>query len=262
VGENSKIEWCDNSWNPWVGCTAVSPGCDNCYARAQVTRYGQDFATLRRTSKANWRKPLKWNRDAEVVGDRPKVFCGSWCDVFDNQAPQEWRTDVFDLIDATPHLDWLLLTKRPQNIAKLMPPFFWEIGETGSARANVWIGTTVENQAEADRRIPHLLAVPAVVRFLSCEPLLGRIDLAGTIRRAVLSGGITKGSSPKHPISGVIAGGESGPNRRRVNLDHMRALRDQCAAAGVPFFGKQDDKKHDLPPDLRIRQFPEVKHHG
>ena len=272
----TKVEWTATilpdgtslpgySFNPWVGCQSVSDACDHCYARAQVTRYGNDFSIRRRTSNDNWKKPLRWNREAERTGIRRKVLCASWADVFDNQVPPEWRVDLWRLIDATPWLDWLLLTKRPQNAARmivdarrgLFGPSGADIDEKYLTWPwpNVWIGATVENQIEADRRIPYLLSVPAVVRFLSCEPLLDWIDLVSPIRRAVLAGRIAEGN-PTHPISWVIAGGESGPKRRRVNLDHMRSLRDQCDGTGVAFFGKQADKVTQLPADLMVREFP------
>lgn len=251
MGDKTNIGWTDHTLNPWIGCTAVSSACDHCYAERMAKQYGWDFAGRRRTSVANWRKPLAWNRSAEADGVRRRAFCASLADVFDNQVPAEWRSDLFDLIRACPALDWQLLTKRPQNIAKMLPPD-WDNGWP-----NVWLGTTVENQAEADRRIPHLLAVPAAVRFLSCEPLLGPVDLNRIHEHAQFEGGgdwhswescLTGrrfdiwsdgdiGGFPR--IDWVIAGGESGPGARPSNPQWFRNLRDQCAAAGVPFFFKQ-----------------------
>jgi len=246
VGENSKIEWCDHSWNPWVGCTKVSPACDNCYAEGWAKRTGQAGlwnGERRRTSVAYWREPAKWNRDAERDGVRRKVFCASLADVFDNKAMPSWRADLFDLIFATPHLDWLLLTKRPQNIRDFFPSY-----PRGKIWPNIWLGTTVENQVEADRRIPHLLAVPAAKRFLSCEPLLGPVDLMQkTWRDCYIEeyGGAGKEFVPMLVgIHWVIAGGESGPNARPMHPDWARSLRDQCRAAGVPFFFKQWGEWH------------------
>jgi len=221
VVENSKIEWCDHTFNPWTGCQKVSPACDNCYAEGWAKRTGQAGlwnGERRRTSVAYWREPAKWNRDAERDGVRRKVFCASLADVFDNKAMPSWRADLFDLIFATPHLDWLLLTKRPQNIRDFFPSY-----PRGKIWPNIWLGTTVENQVEADRRIPHLLLPPAAKRFLSCEPLLGPVDLIPLIES----------------IDWVIAGGESGPNARPMHPDWARSLRNQCQAAGVPFFFKQ-----------------------
>lgn len=233
MGADSKIEWTDHTFSPWVGCTKISPGCDHCYAESWAKRTGGAAlwqGERRRTTAANWRQPLKWNREAAAAGIRQRVFCSSLADVFDNQVPAEWRDDLWRLIFATPHLDWLLLSKRPQNIATMLP----RDGDFLGARwpwPGVWLGTTVENQAEADRRIPHLLAVPKAKWFLSCEPLLGpiRFDRVPGFNRLGLD------------VSRlwVIAGGESGPGARPMHPDWARLLRDQCAAAGVPFLFKQ-----------------------
>lgn len=269
MAKNSNIEWTHHTFNPWVGCTKISPACDNCYAEAWDKRYGGAHwgakAPRRRTTQQNWKQPLKWNAEAAAAGERHRVFCASLADVFDNKAPQEWRNDLFDLIRATPHLDWLLLTKRPQNIAKMLPK------DWGAGWSNIWLGTTVENQTEAQKRIPALLAVPAKLHFLSCEPLLSALDL--TILDAD-DGEITPLTSvpwsmivdhwrdtsdnwkdefcdwyglESVPTTGIaqpalgwiICGGESGSNARPMHPDWARSLRDQCAAAGVPFFFKQ-----------------------
>jgi protein gp37 len=241
MAENSKIEWCDHTFNPWIGCQAVSPACDHCYAEKLVNgRMAGNFAERRRTSTSNWALPLRWNRQAEREGRRYRVFCASLADVFDNKVPPEWRADLFYLIQQTPNLDWLLLTKRPQNAWTMMqaaaPTAFWPL-------PNVWLGTTVENQTEADRRIPHLLATPAAVHFLSCEPLLGPVDL---MKRAWRDCHIEEYGGAGHElvpmirgIDWVIAGGESGPGARPMHPALARSLRDQCAAAGVPFHFKQ-----------------------
>lgn len=175
MGENTKIEWADHSWNPWIGCQKVSPACDNCYAEAMNDRFkGGNWgpkAPRRRTSESNWKKPLSWNRKAEKLGIRYRVFCASMADVFDNAVPTEWRDDLWDLIRATPHLDWLLLTKRPQNIKKMISD------DWGEGYENVWLGTTVENQKVADQSIPIFLDVPAKVHFLSVEPMLETIEI-------------------------------------------------------------------------------------
>lgn len=271
MAENSAIEWTTHTFNPWVGCTKVSPGCDNCYAESWARRTGQPTlwtGERRRTSAANWQQPIKWNKRAGERGVRERVFCASLADVFDNQVPERWRWDLWHYIQQTPHLDWLLLTKRPQNISKMLPTE--EIGAPawGNGWPNVWLGTTAENQAEADRRIPHLLAAPAAVRFLSCEPLLGALDLThiplvprvpGSLRagihinalagRYVESGldyigpwdinGPCPTDWPARRLNWVIAGGESGPGARPMHPDWARSLRDQCRGAGVPFFFKQ-----------------------
>lgn len=236
MAENSKIEWTDHTFNPWIGCTKISPdGCKNCYAEVLVKRFGDDFAVRRRTSEANWKLPRKWNARAGREGRRFRVFCASLADVFDNEVPVQWRRDLFDLIEATPHLDWQLLTKRIGNARRLYGEAYLD-----SARqwpANVWLGATVVNQAEADRDIPKLLEVPARVRFLSIEPMVGPVDL----RQWTLAehGRRLIGAQPG--IDWVIVGGESGRGRdiRPMHPQWARDLRDQCAAAGVPFMFKQ-----------------------
>jgi len=261
MGENTKIEWATHTFNPWVGCTKVSPACDHCYAEGWAKRTGQGHlweGQRRRTSMSNWQKVRKWNREARAAGRRDRVFCASLADVFDNQVPSEWRRELWHYIEQTPSLDWLLLTKRPQNIAKMLPDPGTGVKPWGDGWKNVWLGTTVENQAEADRRIPHLLAVPAVIRFLSCEPLLGPLDLtldnlvctdcprcsdgsliepdtgANACRRCD-----STGKSDEWGIDWVICGGESGPGARPMHPGWARALRDQCAKAGVAFHFKQ-----------------------
>jgi protein gp37 len=245
MSQNTKIEWATHTFNPWIGCTKVSPGCANCYAEAHDRRFGGGHwgkgVPRKRTSEANWRKPLKWDRDAQE--NRPRVFCASLADWLDDEVPIEWLADLLGLIHSTPNLDWLLLTKRPENwlhrmalaqsitvdgnpfptVRKLTDKWF-----AGRPPANVWIGTTVEDQTRADERIPALLKIPAKVRFLSCEPLLGPVDFA--------KGGCAAWMGL---IEWVICGGESGPNARPMHPDWARTLRDQCAAACVPFFFKQ-----------------------
>lgn len=233
MAENSNIEWTDHTFNPWIGCTKVSPGCDHCYAETwdarglqqRESRWGPQ-ADRTRTSAANWNKPRQWDRAAAATGKRARVFCASLADVFDNHASilPEWRVDLWKLVDATPHLDWLMLTKRPQNAPRALPD-------------NVWIGTTVENQTEADRRIPHLLRAPARIRFLSVEPMLGPVDLERVWMDRVEH---RFGDSANLPgLSWVICGGESGPGARPMQPDWARSLRDQCNAAGVAFHFKQ-----------------------
>lgn len=248
MAETSAIEWTDATFNPWVGCTKVSPACDHCYAESWAKRSGQVEwgGARRRTSPANWRVPVKLDKLAASEGRRLRVFCASLADVFDNQVPGEWRDDLWALIRATPNLDWQLLTKRPQNIVKMLP------ADWGKGYPNVWLGTTVENQEEADRRIPHLLGIPAVVRFLSCEPLLGMLDLTAIAdgnsgrRFNCLTGTYchvdlneTEPLPWLRTISWVIAGGESGSEARPSHPDWLRELRDQCGEAGVPFLFKQ-----------------------
>jgi protein gp37 len=244
MADKTAIEWADATFNPWVGCTKVSPACDHCYAEAWAKRTGHPElwqGERRQTSAAYWLKPLKWDREAAASGLRRRVFCASLADWLDNQVPYAWRLDLGILIERTPNLDWLLLTKRPQNFDKCSP---WAPGDIPS---NVWLGTTTENQEEADRRIPALLAVPAAKHFISAEPLLGPIDLRmlhhdGITNIDTLSGrhGIAQPMQGKCArLDWVIVGGESGPGARPMHPDWPRALRDQCQAAGVPFFFKQ-----------------------
>jgi protein gp37 len=245
--QNSKIEWCDHTFNPWHGCIEVSPGCTNCYARTLNHRYGFDNwgpakTTSRRMMSDNyWRQPLKWDKQAKAEGIRRRVFCASMADVFEEHPEVEnARMQLFNLIDTTPHLDWLLLTKRPENVARMMAPWL----EGTNFPENIWLGTSCEDQPRADERIPHLLRIPAKVRFLSCEPLLGSVDLS-LIRVEDRPIGYDKdGRSIYRPdlpgsISWVIVGGESGHGARPMHPDWARSLRDQCQAAGVAFFMKQ-----------------------
>jgi protein gp37 len=246
--ENSNIEWTDHSFNPWIGCTKVSAACENCYAEKFDARFGHSWGphVRRRTSAANWRKPLAWNKAAQATGKRTRVFCASLADVFDNDRSitSGWRGDLWHLIHRTPHLDWMLLTKRPQNIARfLRPEEYGDLPAWGDGWPNVWLGTTVENQTEADRRIPHLLAVPAAVRFLSCEPLLGPVDLTclhiDGLWFDALAGVMERHGPISDGLDLVICGGESGSGARPMHPDWARHLRDQCIKAGVAFHFKQ-----------------------
>lgn len=251
MGVETAISWCDHTFNPWVGCTPISHACDHCYAENWAKRTGHPElwnGERRRTSSANWRQPYKWNAAAWNVRQRHRVFCASLADVFDNQVPERWRDDLWYLIEQTSALDWLLLTKRPQNIAKMLPSDRIGTKPWGAGWANVWLGTTVENQEEAERRIPHLLGVPARIRFLSCEPLLRPVNLhwisgIGHNGLDALAGEIEENETgrkiPCPRINWVIAGGESGSGARPMHPDWARSLRDQCAAAGVPFHLKQ-----------------------
>lgn len=269
--KDSKIEWTDHTFNPWIGCTKVSPGCANCYAEARDQRFAGGAhwgkgAPRRRTSAANWKQPLRWNDTVlrRLCGmHRPRVFCASLADWLDDDVPIEWLADLLSLILATPNLDWLLLTKRPENFDRVeqagyrleADPKWGElpndhpavklhswIGDwtiLNKAPSNVWIGTTVEDQTRADERIPHLLKIPAKVRFLSCEPLLGPVDIEFAFPQTdpvLLASMVTK---PCEGVNWVICGGESGPNARPMHPDWARSLRDQCASAGVPFLFKQ-----------------------
>jgi protein gp37 len=285
MSENSKIEWCDHTFNPWQGCTKVSPGCDHCYAEARqdtrlhVVKWGAG-KERKRTSAHNWRGPLAWNRKhAEFFaqhGRRQRVFCASLADVFDNEVPITWLADLLGLIWSTPQLDWLLLTKRIGNALPRIREAAKHKSAYGMAAewihgnppANVWLGATIVNQEEADRDIPKLLAVPARVRFLSMEPLLGPVDLTDLVKK--------EGACEHHfsaldcdvdpaddewsgaTIDWVIVGGESGPNARPMHHQWGRDLRDQCAAAGVPFLWKQWGEWLPESQQERSPQFPNI----
>lgn len=256
MAQNSKIQWTTHTFNPWVGCEKVSVGCANCYAEAYDKRVGgvpkqqrddPTKPTLRwgkgaprtLTSPAYWRAPLRWDKAAASAGERHRVFCASLADVFDPAVPQEWRDDLFGLIASTSNLDWLLLTKRPEMIRALWPLDLREPGGGGYLHAyppgenwpNVWLGTTVENQEQAEKRIPRLLDLPATVRFLSCEPLLGPVNLSRWIDED--ENGFT------HPLQWVIVGGESGAKARPFHVDWARSLVGQCRDADVAPFVKQ-----------------------
>lgn len=313
MAANSKIEWTDHTFNPWRGCTKVSAGCANCYAETLSGRNPKTLGvwgpqgTRVVASEAMWREPVKWNREAEKSGTRPRVFCASLADVFEDWTDLmsasdgavmhvcsecgAWRTmeqmchgpnahmpltmpgvrhRLFAIIDATPNLDWLLLTKRPENIARMMPefqetmPFFDEEEaarqpnpfvidttiirkrvQVPGVRPNVWLGVSCENQQSADERIPHLLQVPAKVRFLSCEPLLGPVEIdKGPGKRSWLGSFtgtvVTTGEKRFLPgIDWVIVGGESGHGARPMRPEWVRSIVHQCKAAGVPVFVKQ-----------------------
>lgn len=225
MGKDSRIEWTHHTFNPWWGCVKVSPACKHCYAESWAKRIGLDLwggrAPRRFFSEVHWREPLKWNREADAVRERRRVFCASMADVFEARAELDpWRERLWSLIEATPALDWLLLTKRPEHVGRCVP---WSKSWPG----NVWLGTTAENQRWANERLPELLRYPAVVRFVSCEPLLGPLEVSPWLRRG------------RRRIDWVIAGGESGHKARPMNPEWARYLRDQCARAGVPFHFKQ-----------------------
>lgn len=257
MAENSKIEWTDHTFNPWVGCTKIGPGCDHCYAEGWSKRAGNAAGVTwggdrRRTSDANWEQPKRWNAKAARESRRFRVFCASLADVFDTQVPQIWRQHLMSLVADTPHLDWLFLTKRIGNARRMLSDASMHDGRLLTADdqylppENLWIGTTVVDQAEADRDIPKLLSTPAAKRFLSIEPMLGPISLRwlcawpeNAPARAQRPGGTTNHLDGLRRLDWVICGGESGPGARPMSPDWARQLRDQCEAAGVPFLFKQ-----------------------
>jgi hypothetical protein len=183
MSENSKIEWTHHTFNPWWGCAKVSPGCDHCYAEALGNRFGTPWgvdAPRRVFTEAHWRDPLKWNAKAAAAGERQRVFCASMADVFDKNSPPGARDRVWSLIRRTPHLDWLLLTKRIGNAVRMLPP------DWGDGYPNAWLGISVVNQEEAVRDIPKLLQVPAAIRLqqIRRDDRLGRRHSHGAVRVA------------------------------------------------------------------------------
>lgn len=287
MGETTHISWADHTFNPWMGCTRISNGplgaCAGCYAavvvedrfgRAEFGGPGKGVGTRARTSEANWKQPLAWDRKAAREGTRPFVFCASLADVFDNAVPVEWRADLFRLIDATPHLCWLLLTKRPGNIVPLyeearrinLDGTRWTSALPEDRRRwprNAAIGCTVVTQEEADRDVPKLLRAKAALgpafAFVSMEPLMGPVDLTKlevgrgsatfpgapevTTARLLLNGLLGAASINLAGLDWVITGGETDQGSHRARPSHpqwFRDLRDQCAAAGVPFHHKQN----------------------
>lgn len=245
MGKTTEILWCDHTFNPWWGCTKISEGCANCYADSFSNRLGLKIwgadADRRFFGDAHWEEPLKWDRAARKAGIRRKVFCGSMCDVMEDHGDlQHSRVRLYNLIDDTPNLDWLLLTKRPQNFRRFLPATWLE-----RTRPNVWGMTTVES-AEYLWRVTALLSTPFVLRGLSMEPLLGPVDLTrvgsgtrpdGSVGKNVLQA-VERGTAMQH-LDWVIVGGESGHGARPMSPAWAQSLRDQCVAARVAFFFKQ-----------------------
>lgn len=272
MGANSKIAWTDSTFNPWIGCEYASPGCAHCYAAANDHRWGKNRfgvgAKREVTSREYWTKPIYWEKSAKSSGERRLVFAGSMCDVFDKAVPDDWRRRLFDLIDETPNLTWLLLTKRAEEMAA------WFQNDK-QFRKNVWAGVTAEDQEHWNERVPSLSEVRVYVDkcFVSVEPMIGFVS-------PFLDGGKTA------PIDWVICGGESGPGARRFSVEWARFLRNYCRMSGVPFFMKQlgsnpwrqvvdkesgigyPEKIETVHPkggdplewdeDLRVQQFPEA----
>jgi protein gp37 len=245
--KESKIEWTDHTFNPWWGCMKVSDGCKNCYAETLDNRWKGGHwgpnSDRRLMSEEYWKQPIKWNKEAAKLGTRKRVFCASMADVFEgHEQTIPSLLALFKLIEITPWLTWQLLTKRPENIFRLIP------GEWKKEFPdNVWIGTSVEDQKSANQRIPRLLEIPAKVRFLSCEPLLGKIDLTDIrINDLISYNSLTGGRywngfrvETIFKIDWVIAGGESGHGARPMYPDWVIFLHDQCKIENVPIFFKQ-----------------------
>lgn len=259
MADKTKIEWAHKTWSPWLGCTNISSACDHCYAEKWAKRsglVGWGPGQRRRTSPDYWKKPLKWNEEARTAGTRFRVF-PSLCDPFDNDRAitSGWHGDLWNLIDRTPYLDWMLLTKRPQNIKKQMPETYG-MREWGNGWNNVWLGITAEDQEQWDIRHPHLFAVNALVRFASMEPLLGRVDMCealgmwwnGTMNAWEGTGAqINRDKWGNKKLHMAITGGESGGIRRNVErlIDDIKSIDRQCEGAGVAHFVKQDAALHE-----------------
>lgn len=249
MADETLISWADATFNPWIGCTRVSPACDGCYAahlmetrmgRVQWGGPGVGAGTRARTSPANWRKPLAWDKKAAAEGKHPFVFCSSLADVFDNEVPKEWRAELFDLIERTPNLIWLLLTKRPQNIVKLYEASF----DVLPWPKNAAIGTTIEDQKRADFNVPALLVAKTELKpafaFLSCEPLLGPIKVPMIDQ-----------------IDWVITGGETDQGAHKARPTHpvwFTMLRDQCSEHGIPFHHKQNGEWRAAPDRAHFKE--------
>jgi protein gp37 len=247
MGEITGIAWTDHTFNPWIGCTKISAGCKNCYAARDNNRYrwvgewGKDY---RLTSDENWKKPIRWAENAVTDGVTRRVFCASLSDVFDNKVCQEWRDRLWILIDATyaiGGLEWLILTKRPENIKDMYPNGLY--GEP-----SIRMGVTAENQEMFDKRLPILMNHWRGKNFVSVEPMLSRINI----------------EQQAFHLDWVIAGCESGSSGRECRPEWARDLRDQCGWYSIPFFLKQlmDNDKLVVKPVLdgmQWLQFPEDK---
>lgn len=256
MAEKTGIAWTDHTFNPWWGCVKVSPGCQHCYAETFSSRYGHNVwgpakTTSRRIFGAqHWREPIKWNEAATANG-RARVFSGSMCDVFeDHPTANVVRPELWELIRRTPALDWQLLTKRPENILDMLP------SDWADGYRNVWLGTSVEDQQRADERIPHLLGIPARVHFLSCEPLIGPVDLSRYL--------MMRAEGASTGIDWIIIGGESGPNFRPMELQWLANLVHEVRqySPDTALFVKQDsafrnEQRGRIPDSLWIRQFPD-----
>jgi protein gp37 len=245
MGKQTGISWTDHTFNPWWGCTKVSPGCDNCYAEAFDKRVGGAHwgkgVPRRVFGDAHWNEPIKWNRDAEKKGRKSRVFCASMADVMDDEAPEGQRERLWTLIDKTPWLIWQLLTKRPHRYEKYLPVKFqnW----------NVQLGATAENQPFYDVRWPILREIAfklQLVSWISYEPAIGPLSM------------VRRGNFPDW----IIFGGESGANRRPCEEKWADDLWRECQTHQVKFFMKQmggrtpNDGKAAIPPHLMIQEFP------
>lgn len=274
MGKDSAISWTHHTFSPWWGCVEVSPACDECYARSLANRWGFDIwgkdKPRRFFGDKHWNEPLKWDKAAKKLGVRHRVFCASMADICeDREDLNPHRERLWKLIEATPNLDWMLLTKRPENYGKMLPSH-WIIGEKPE-RPNVWLGTTAENQRRADERIPQLVAIPAAVYWISAEPLLGPIDFSKHWSYEVESSQ-TSGAFV-HGIDWVIVGGESGHNARRMDPAWATDILKQCRENGAAYHFKQKGrllaaemgckdregkKLEEWPKEFQVQEFPKA----
>lgn len=254
MGENSKIAWTDHTFNPWIGCQKVSAGCENCYAERQnetykwVPKWGGYY---HRTSEANWKKPIQWAKQAVKDKVIRRVFCASLADVFDPNVPDEWLHNLWGLIDHTATiggLEWLILTKRPENILDLIPPIF------NHPDYPIRMGVTAENQEMANNRIQELLNSWSGKNFVSYEPALELIDFEPFLQYEPFTESykMNFGLSEFEGIHWIICGSESGTNARLFDIDWARSVRNQCQKAGIPFFLKQ------MPVNGKLTVLPEL----
>jgi protein gp37 len=284
VAEHTRIAWADGTFNSWWGCTRITKACKNCYAEAQSRRFGEsvwgDNAPRRFFGDKHWNEPIRWNRKAEKEGVQRRIFAGSMCDVFEDRRDLFFpRMRLFRLVEDTPFLTWMFCTKRPQNYHRLLPASW-----LGGPRPNVWLLATASDQDEFDTAANELIRVPAMVRGISVEPMLGPISRA----QQWMQRGWFRSPCPAHTkrfelecvdcirqptqdlprINWVVVGGESGPGARPVQSSWVRALRDQCADTRTAFFFKQmGSRGHkgkgaeltDIPEDLQIKEFPQCE---
>ncbi len=251
MGAETGIQWTHATFNPWWGCEKVSPACANCYAERDSSKYGHRklwgrISERRFFGEKHWMEPLKWNAKAAVAGKPFRVFCASMGDVFEDRRDLDGpRAALFDLVERTPALTWILLTKRPGKMTTLAPSHW-----SSAWPRHVWAMTTAENQEQADGRIPDLLKVPAAVHGVSMEPLLGRVDL-----------GRYDDLLPK--MDWVIVGGESGDKARPTHPQWIRDIRDQCQSRGIAFFFKQWGEWAPLNGEEWLRRgYPDVEPGG
>ena len=243
----TSIEWADKTWNPIAGCSKVSDGCKNCYAEKMAKRLvamGQEKYRGTIDERGLWSGNINFDEKALEMPLKTKkptrFFVNSMSDLFHENVSDEWIARIFDVMYRADWHTFQVLTKRPERMADVITSHYEEFNDYGNPPSHVWLGVSVENQAAADERIPLLLETPAVVRFLSCEPLLGPVDLT----KVLMPDGdyLTKtlwNDGSRSGIDWVIVGGESGPQARPMHPDWARGLRDQCSSAKVPFFMKQ-----------------------